>query len=544
MGIEKKKKILNNFKPFRLSELWNEDKKHKTIKVISDANLALDEYQLSEVGSSIWQLCDGKHFVEEIARKLKSQCKGNIPLFPVIYKDVVNYLEQLKKIGLISWFDDEPVDVLFVVPPFPSPYSLKAIKTPEYSAPPLGICYIAAVLREHGFNVAIFDMHQNVCLPEEIIAECRRRKPKIVGITSTTPTYFNAKRISRFVKALDDKIITVLGGAHATGLPDECVKSGAFDYVCIGEGEQSILELTKALLHGSADPHKIPGIAYLSSNGDMLYTGLRERLSDLDTLPYPARDLIDINSYYQKGSIVSSRGCPFNCNYCACAAIAGKSYRVHSIDYVLNEIEHVMNNYGCTFFDFHDDTFNLNEKRVFDFCNAIKERKMKFGWGCFCRAAQFSSQMAQAMATAGCKVIQFGVESGSQKILNSIKKRTTLKQIEDAVRAASRANIEQIVCGFIMGHANDTETTIGDTIKFGLHLSRLGVTRLTLSLLTPYPGTEVYEKMDELGIKLLTTDWEKYIFSRVVIETNYLQKDKLRELYVKGISKFLEVTKK
>ena len=195
--------------------------------------------------------------------------------------------------------------------------------------------------------------------------------------------------------------------------------------------------------------------------------------------------------------------------------------------------------YGCRHFDFHDDTFNLYPRRVEELCATLQIRNANYHWGCFCRAAQFSPALASAMVNAGCNVIQFGVESGSETVLRSSRKRTSKSQIEAAVRAAASAGIKQVVCGFIIGHATDTPSTIRETIDFGLHLRDLGATRLTLSLLTPYPGTEVYNKRDEFGIHILTNDWEQYTFSRVVIETSRLHREELRQLYVNGLNRFL-----
>ncbi|MBF0567496.1 MAG: cobalamin-dependent protein [Nitrospirae bacterium] len=530
--------------PFRLTELWHEDKESGTVVVFSDLNLSLSSQQLNEIGSFIWKLLDGKHSVRDIALSILSECEGEKPEYQSVRDDVIAFVGQLRDKGLVQWDDGDSVDVLLVMPPFPSVYASKSIKTPEYSAPPLGLCYLASVLRLNGFTVSILDMHQNAKLPEDIISECRKLRPKILGITSTTPTYPNAELIARLAKAFNSNVVTVIGGAHATCLPDECLKSGAFDYVCVGEGEYTLLELTEALVRKTGDALTIPGLVTLDSNGDIQSNGVRERVSDLDSIPWPARDLLDLDSYYQKGSIISSRGCPFNCNYCACAVISGRTYRTHSVNYVLNEIQAVSAKYGYKYFDFHDDCFNLDSQRVFELCSEIKNRKMEIEWGCFCRAAQFTPTMAKAMAGAGCKVIQFGVESGNQTVLTKIKKSTTLKQIEDAVIAANEAKIKQIVCGFIIGHPQDTEDTVTDTINFGLRLSELGATRLTLSLLTPYPGTEVFLNMKQYGITLLEEDWEKYTFSRVVMETRNLPKERLRELYSIGIGLFLKATQK
>lgn len=418
----------------------------------------------------------------------------------------------------------------------------EAINTPEYSAPPLGLCYISAVLKEQGFSVAIVDMHQFPSDPEDIVKKCRKFNPKIVGITASTPSYPNALKVARFVKAWNQDIITVIGGPHSTCMPKECILSESFDFACIGEGERPMLELVRALIREKGSPKKVLGFA-CKSNGKVVISAPSERIANLDKLPFPARDLLKLKDYYQKGSIISSRGCPIGCNYCACAAISGNTYRAHSIDYTLKEIKHVMEKYSYHFFDFHDDTFNLNANRVFNFCSEVKKRKMKFEWGCFCRVTPFTPKMAKAMAEAGCRVIQFGVESGNDSVLKAINKKTTVQQIKNAVSAAKSAGIKQIVCGFIIGHAQDTEESIKDTIDLGLRLCNLGATRLTLSLLTPYPGTKVFEERKQLGIKLITDDWEQYTFSRVVMETRNLKKERLRELYTEGILKFLEASK-
>jgi radical SAM superfamily enzyme YgiQ (UPF0313 family) len=209
----------------------------------------------------------------------------------------------------------------------------------------------------------------------------------------------------------------------------------------------------------------------------------------------------------------------------------------------LNEIEYLINNYDIEYFDFHDDTFNFYPERVLEFCRKVKERQLNVCWACFCRVTNFSSEIATAMKQAGCIAIQFGIEAGNQTVLNSIKKRVRLAEIESAVIAAKNADINKISCGFIIGHAEDTEETINETIEFGLKLATLGATNLTVSVLTPLPGTEVYNNLGKNGITLLTKDWEQFVFSRIVIETKNISKERLRELYVKGVNLFLEKTK-
>ncbi len=524
--------------PKRLSDMWRVDPQDGSTAILSDASLALSRFRLDEVGSFIWRLCDGTRTVDEIAKEVAAACDGLTPPRETVVSDTVRLLQSLRTNGLIAWDGDRRVDVLLVVPPCPSGYSKDAIKAPEYSAPPLGLCYIAAVLCEHGYAVTILDLHQQAGKPEDVVAECRRRHPAMVGITATTPSYPNAERVARFVKAWDESVVTFVGGPHATGMPQQCASSSAIDYVCVGEGEETVRELADAVLHNGGAIDGVPGLIF-EVDGQVVFTGQRDRLADLDVLPFPARDLLDLDSYCQKGSIVSSRGCPIGCDFCSCAAIAGNTYRAHSIPYVLKEIEHMMERYNCRFFDFHDDTFNLDSSRVFEFCAELRKRDLGVEWGCFCRAAQMTPEMARAMAEAGCKVIQYGVEAGNDRMLQAVNKKTSVKEVENAVRAAVAAGVEQIVCGFIIGHAKDTEESVRDTIDLGLRLSDLGATRLTLSLLTPYPGTAVYEEREQRGITLLTDDWEQYTFSHVVMETENLSRDRLRKLYFEGVTKFL-----
>ena len=548
--------------PRRCSELWAESTRSGHIEILTDARLLLGRYAINETAGLVWRLCDGKHDIKDIATSIAEACDGRMPSRDIILRDVMDCLEELRREGLVTWPDQKTVDVLLVIPPFPTTYAPYASQVPEYSSPPLGLAYIAAVLREHGYRVAIEDLHINSAMPEDILPVCRHLEPKIVGITASTPSYPNAERVARHIKAWNSDVITVIGGAHVTGLPIEPASSGVFDFSVVGEGEFTMLELTDALLREKGDPRRVSGLVFFSSDGirnsyfrqkkdgikfldlskndNLIYNPARTNLKNLDRFPRPARDLLDIQAYFQKGAIISTRGCPIDCNFCACSAIFGHTYRMHSVGYVLDEVEELIRKYNIRHFDFHDDTFNLINKRVFKFCDEIINRKLDFKWSCFCRAAQFNPEMANTMARAGCGVIQFGVESGNNHIIKTIKKRTSLKQIEEAVKGAAAAGIEQIACGFIVGHAQDTPETIQETIDFALHLKKIGATRLTLSVLTPYPGTEVFERANELGIRFLTTDWEQYIFSRVVIETEHLDKHTLRELYVGGLIKFLE----
>jgi radical SAM superfamily enzyme YgiQ (UPF0313 family) len=385
-----------------------------------------------------------------------------------LLSDIDEYLLDLKEARLISWEIDDFLDVLLVAPPFPSIYSSQTIEMPEFSAPPLGLAYLAAVLRSSDYRVEIYDMHIVSAQPEDAIKKYRQTKPKIVAFTATTPSFPNAIRTAKLLKAWNKDVCIVFGGAHATSSPEECLNTGVVDYVVIGEGEFVLLQLVKYKVGNNIDINQINGISYRDSAGNVVSNPHQVRTKDLDVLPFPSRDLLDLDKYYQKGSIISSRGCPYQCTYCSCALIAGYQNRIHSVGYVISEIEYMIQEYGIKYFDFHDDTFNLHEERVIDICNEIINRKISIKWGCFCRADNFNLELAQKMKAAGCEVIQFGVEAGNKKVLDAIKKKVSLEQIEQAVCSASEAGIKHIACGFIIGHSDDTEESAYETIEFGL----------------------------------------------------------------------------
>lgn len=526
--------------PVRLTDLWL----HRSdghADVLGDSELYLNHYRLDEIASFLWERCDGDSSVWEISKEVERECDSTAPSFSKILDDVWELLYDLRHKKLLTWSNIPECDVLLVAPPFPTTYHHNALQAPEYLTPPMGLAYLAAYLREHGIKVAIRDLHVYSDGPERIVKECKQLQPRLIGITATTPTYPNAINVARYVKAWSSEVPVVLGGVHATGMPVESMAEAVFDYVVIGEGEATLLGLAKFILSGGGPKiDDIAGIARRDAYGNVIINNAREPLPDLDNLPFPARDLIELDKYVKKGAICTSRGCPNRCSFCACHLIFGPHYRVPSVVRVIEELEHLKNDFGIKEIDFNDDTFNWQPGRVFDLCQAMLERSFNLRWSCFCRASEMSDEMAKAMKKAGCDAIQYGVESGSPQILNSIGKKSSLQQAEKAVKAASMAGIKEIVCGIMIGHPGDTAETIRDTYNFAEHLLKHGATRIMLSLLTPYPGTQVFKKSKDLGITILTNDWEQYIFSRLVIETKHLSKSLLRELYVEGLLRFLE----
>lgn len=526
--------------PRRATDMWAETEDGQ-ITLLSDSRLTLQQFKLDGVGAAIWMLCDGHTSVEDIVTGVRRRFSQDSGSHERVRADVEAFLHSLEHERMVEWLPPQrALDVLLVFPPAPSVYSDDAVRTPEFSSPPLGLCFIAAALRAQGRRVAILDLHQAGARPEDVLAACRQYRPRIVGVSAATPSFPNAARIARFVKAYDGNLVTILGGAHASALPRACLAGGEFDYVCVGEGEHAMAEFTQAVLDGS-DAGAVPGIASLR-NGSFRFGGPRPFIADLDQLPMPARDLIDVMAYHRRGAMISARGCPIGCTFCACPSVVGSGYRVHGLDRVMAEIHDLRHGRGIRTIDFHDDTFNLKARRVSEFCDRMLADFPDMVWGCFCRARQFSTEQARHMVRAGCRVVQFGVESGNEGILGKVNKKTNLQDIEQAVSAAAAAGVDKIVCGFIIGFPYDTEDTIRETIDFGVHLAKRGATRLALSVLTPYPGTEIYERRDELGITMISDDWEEYTFSRIVQHNAHLSQRRLQDLYVEGVLRFMEVS--
>lgn len=525
--------------PFRLTQLWR-DNENGTITVISDAKLEVEITHLNKMGSRIWRLCDGNHSIRDICERIFAGLGSDGPSFGTFVDDTCSFLINFKERWLISWQDTKLCDFLLVIPPFPESYSPLAAETPGYSSPPLGICYLASVIENAGYSVAIEDMHIAKLRPEDILPIFEKYVPRVVGISASTPTYPNARRIAKFIKAASPKTPVIMGGMHASALPEEVLNDGDVDIAVRGEGELTIVDLAEHLIRKEKDPSTIPGISFRRSDGEIIHTTERSLIQDLDNLPLPARHLIDLDAYYQKGAMITSRGCPERCIFCSCGAFVGRTYRTRSPENVVQEIEHLISTYGIKRFDFHDDEFTMLPERAGRICKLINKRGLDIEWGCFARASRFTLELAKAMYNAGCRTIQFGVESGDQVVLDSIHKRLTLQEVEDAVVAAKKAGIPEIACGFMIGHPEDTIESIQRTMDFALHLKSIGATSLRLSVLTPYPGTDVFDNAEQYGIKIINHNWEEYTFSRVLIETKNLSKGKLKELFFDGLMKIID----
>lgn len=375
---------------------------------------------------------------------------------------------------------------------------------------PLGLAYIAAVLEENDIDVDIIDAPALGMSFKEFKSEIRRRNPDVVGITCLTPSFYRAVSAAEVVKSVNPEIIIVMGGPHPTVMPEYTLRQSKADIVVIGEGEYTMLELVRGTRSGELK--NIRGIAY--KNGQEIKSTIpRPYIKDLDELPFPARHLLPMKnykpapSYYKRlpvRQMITSRGCPYRCSFC-CKPIFGKTYRVRSPKKVVDEIEFLIEKYGAKEVFFRDDSFAINENHVRGICEEITARGIDIEWCCEARVDNVSPRLLNDMKKSGCWLIRYGIESGSQTLLDGIKKDITLEQARKAVEWTKKAGIETHTF-FMLALPGETIELSMKTIDFALELDP-DYAQFTLT--TPYPGTELYVMARKMGT-LKSYDWSRY----------------------------------
>jgi anaerobic magnesium-protoporphyrin IX monomethyl ester cyclase len=372
----------------------------------------------------------------------------------------------------------------------------------------------------------------------QIERELERSQPDIIGVTSTTPTIYEALSVIRIAKKACPNAVTVLGGPHASFLAAETLKEcRELDVVCKGEGEKTMLELAHAV-ERKESLSNVKGIV-LRSDENIIETAPQPWIKDLDSLPFPARHLLPMDKYTilgkksTIGNIISSRGCPFHCTFCESSLLFGRVFRARSPKNVVDEMEQLINQYRPKTIEFSDDLFTLNMKRTETICDEIKRRGLDISWACSSRVDTVSRSLLRKMKRAGCILIYYGVESGSQRVLNLMKKHIKIEQIVRAIKWTKEAGIETLA-SFIIGFPGETRKDIEETIAFA---KSLDVDYAQFSFATPYPGTELYRMAKEKGL-LLTEDWSQYTAGKPIIAVDSSTKDDLTKLLRKAYQKF------
>ncbi len=380
-------------------------------------------------------------------------------------------------------------DILLIFPPIR-----------EWDRPrnfPTGLGLIAAWLRNAGYRVAVIDVNGLRLSDEEVLEQIRQLHPSVIGIGGLVTTYTWIKRIVPRIRAEQPDCPIVLGGSVGASIIETALSSLDIDVIAVGEADNTVLELLPALLNGQG-MEDIAGLAY-RRNGAIVRTAARPMIADLDELPYPAWDLFPMEVYLTNPvvgvgkdvDIISSRGCPFPCAYCY--RIFGRKYRTRSAEHVVGEMEALQHNYDVDFISFQDDCFVIDKERVFAICDLIdrNQRLASLRWSCTGRVTVCDKELLKRMRASGCVSVSYGIESGSETILNVMQKHVNLEQAKQAI-AHTRAVGLRCPVSFMIGYPGETRETVMETVAF---CEEMNIPLSALMFTCPYPGTPLYEQV-------------------------------------------------
>lgn len=438
---------------------------------------------------------------------------------------------------------------------------------------PLGLGYLAAILEKDGYEVKIYNgevpkkgegenhskykggdfihimsSHQqylkNVGDDSFFVWQQLKKSfdefdPDLVGISVRTPMLKSALKINQLVKSWKKNCLIIWGGSHPTILPEEVMALPEVDFLAYGEGEYTLLDLVRILERGG-NFSNVAGIYYKSFNGKIIKNPRREYIKNLDILPLLARHLVFNDDLYVPGAyadLMGSRGCPFFCTYCSAHSLWGREIRYRSVPKIVEEIKILKNNYGCEILRFIDDNLTLRREWIEGLCNALIAENVGVRWGCLSRANLIDEKLLQLMVKAGCYRVDIGVESGSPRILELMKKNITLDDILRVDRLFDKYGIDWTAF-FITGFPYETMEDLRATARF---MKKINPYRLVLSNFTPYPGTEDYERAKQLGVLPEKMDWGIFDHNS---PHNFFMKNISREKYQKffyNLSKYVSM---
>ncbi|MBW2989025.1 B12-binding domain-containing radical SAM protein [Candidatus Woesearchaeota archaeon] len=404
--------------------------------------------------------------------------------------------------------------IALIIPP-------KIFLTKEYT-PPLGFAYIAAVLREEGNEVKIID-----CLVEEydydnLARIIKKLNSDIYGIACWTDSRFETFRTASLIKKIDPESLVLVGGCHAQFTDVDTLNNFEdIDIIVRGEGEITLTEIARKLKEGGGF-EDVAGITYRSPEGEIKINQSRPLISDLNKIPLPARDLLPMHKYHplQEGtydkkvtSVMFSRGCPMRCIFCSNSATSHGSYRTREPSKCIEELKILKEKYKFQAFDIWDDTFNINKKWLTEICKGIIEEKLDITWYARARLNFVDYESIKLMKRAGCDSLCFGIESGSPRVLEVIKKEITVDMVKEGIKKCLDTGIA-VKAGFIFNHPTETLSDVKMTLDLMAYLRKLTYKhnqklKTTPGILRIYPGTEVEQIARKNGILPKNFSWSK-----------------------------------
>lgn len=402
--------------------------------------------------------------------------------------------------------------VLLISPPYVDLYGKLSKAAGRYF--PLGIGYIASYLRYYGkHTVKMYEMDAQRLSYSDMAKIIKDFEPDFIGLTCSTPSFFRAIEVARIGRKCS-KAKIILGGVHASALPEFILNEypDCIDCVAKGEGEHTMLEVINAYLNGS-NARNIKGTVYRQTD-KVIFNDDRPFIENLDSLPFPARDLIPSevfmpnlhNSRHKKCfSIITSRGCPFNCSFCASRIVSGKVYRMHSAEYVLDEMTMLKKQFNARQLLITDDTFTVNRRRLEKICNGMIQRRLNLEWFCFSQISTVNKEILKLMKKAGCYNIGFGIESADEETLRRMGKPINPAKALEAVRTANSLGLK--TQAFYIFGANESKSQIEKTINFA---KQVASTLSFFNMLVPYPGTREFQNYFS-GIETAKIDWANFV---------------------------------
>lgn len=408
-------------------------------------------------------------------------------------------------------------------------------------APPVQLGYLASVLLENGYDAHIFDFKRLDLNKEQLFVDLIAFKPDLIGISVITIEMPGAKRLVEDIRKHLPYAKIVLGGVHPTVLPDETLAEAGVDVIVRGEGEKIIVNLAHALFSSDQRLDNVRGITYyegarIKSNPD------ESLIEDLDSLPYPAWDMIPPVSYstyamqlYKRrpvvATILTSRGCPFGCSFCA-SRVHGKKIRYRSPANVVSEMEMLVRKYSVGEFMFLDDNFTMNKEHALQICEEIIRRDLGIVWKMpqGIRVDTIDEELIRYFKMAGCYEIGLGIESGNQEILNNVKKKLDLSIVQRSIALIKKFDID-VYGFFILGLPGENRETIMETIRF----MRIGFDHISVSFCIPYPGSDIY---NEYIKKNTRPDWSMFAHQHIFTGISNLSPRDLKQYMKRAILSF------
>lgn len=411
--------------------------------------------------------------------------------------------------------------VLLIAPPF---YRLMGS---HYNGLHLGIAYVAAVLKQNGYDVRLYNadyldteqylnqrqLFENsptykVLLNDlgypvwkQVEDEIARFAPDIVGITMLTTAFKAAQNVAQIAKRLYPGLKVVVGGVHPTLDPEEVLGHDEFDYAIRGEGEFSLLELVQG-----REPKDIQGLSY-KKNGQLINNVARPFIKDLDILPFPSRDSFTNGAnHVDLGYVMTGRGCPYSCSYCVSPKIWQRVTRFRSVPNVVDELEYLKSSFGSQVVRFVDDTFNLDKRRAKELCQRMIDKGLNLKWICEARVDRLDRDLVSLMVKAGCVRVKLGVESGSDRILKMVGKGFNTATIRSGVSIVKEFGLPLTVY-LMVGFPGETDAELRQTIALA---KELDADYYSLSVLSPYYGTQMWKQWEESGKKIDKQHWEYF----------------------------------